>query len=181
MIAGEKKTQTDILSETLYRELHKRAQLYLRRERPGHTLSPTALIHEAYIELSSSQQGLWQNRDHFLGVAALAMRRVLSTHARSRNTAKRQGRNLELELSPELLDGAAPYVWDYGDLDRALEDLEAESPDLAAVGVCRFFGGMSVEETGRHLNISPATVKRRWMVARAWLHRRMTASDESPA
>ena len=164
------KQQLDELFPLVYRKLHRLARQHLSRERPNHSLSPTALINEAYIELSGAR-ARWQNHEHFLGIAALTMRRLLRGYARRRKTAKRDGLSIAFTG-----DEASPSTWDYDDLDAALDKLEAESPGLSQVAVCRFFGGMSVEQTAVFMEISPATVKRRGSLARAWLLREMTAS-----
>ncbi len=136
------------------------------------------LVNEAYIELTTVRGHAWQNREHFLGVAALAMRRVLTTYARQRRTAKRAGRELQISIEDPRARDSAQSSWDYDDLDAALTKLEAHSSELSEIAVCRFFGGMSVEETGEYLSISAATVKRRWTLARAWLFREM--SNDGP-
>jgi RNA polymerase sigma-70 factor (ECF subfamily) len=162
------KQQLDELIPLVYRELHRLARQHLSRENANHSFSPTALINEAYIELTAARVR-WQNYEHFLGVAALTMRRVLRGHARRRKAAKRDG--LQIEFTG---DEAVSGQWDYDDLDAALEKLEAESPGLSQVAFCRFYGGMSVEQTATFMEISPATVKRRWALARAWLLREMS-------
>jgi RNA polymerase sigma-70 factor, ECF subfamily len=174
-----RKSQTDEYYPIVYQELQHLARRYMSRERIGHSLSPTALINEAYIELSTINGGAWQNREHFLGVAALAMRRVLSAYARSRRTAKRSGRDFSISIDDFQSVASATYEWDYDDLDRALTRLESESQELCQIAVCRFFGGMSVGEVSAFLDISPAMVKRRWTLTRAWLFREMTGQDES--
>jgi RNA polymerase sigma factor (TIGR02999 family) len=175
---GEAQLGTDELFPLVYDELKRLARRYLRRERSSHTLQPTALVNEAYIQLSSLKSPEWQSRSHFLGVAALAMRRVLTDYARDRRTAKRgEGRlTVSLEDSPIPAD---PIVWDYDDLDQALSRLEAEAPALGRVVETRFFGGLSIEEAAEFLKVSPATVKRQWALARAWLFREM-AQRKSP-
>jgi len=157
----------------VYDELKRLARRYLRRERSSHTLQPTALVNEAYIQLSTLKSPQWQSRAHFMGVAALAMRRVLTDYARDKRTAKRgEGRlTISLEASPLPAD---PVVWDYDDLDVALSRLESEAPALCRVVETRFFGGLSIEETADFLQVSPATIKRQWALARAWLFREMT-------
>jgi RNA polymerase sigma factor (TIGR02999 family) len=175
---GEAQLGTDELFPLVYDELKRLARRYLRRERSSHTLQPTALVNEAYIQLSSLKSPEWQSRSHFLGVAALAMRRVLTDYARDRRTAKRgEGRlTVSLEDSPIPAD---PIVWDYDDLDQALSRLETEAPALCRIVEARFFGGLSIEEAAEFLDVSPATVKRQWALARAWLFREM-AQRKSP-
>jgi RNA polymerase sigma-70 factor (ECF subfamily) len=159
---------TDEFFGVVYTELRRLAAQHLRRERSNHTLQPTALVHEAYLELASS--GGWKNRAHFFGVASLAMRRVLVAHARTRNASKRGAKLMvPMESAPE---GAAA-VWDFHLLDLAMNKLEAENAPLCRVFELRYFGGLSVEEASEFLEISPATVKRRWTLAKAWLYREL--------
>ena len=158
------------LVSLLYDELHRLASYYFRRERTKHTLQPTALVHEAYLRLVAQQHVVWKNRSHFLGVAAQLMRRILVDHARGREAAKRGGRVREvtweraLAVSPE----RAPELLA---LDEALSRLASIDPQQARVVELRFFGGLTVEETAQALSISPATVKREWSMAKAWLSR----------
>lgn len=170
---------TDQLFPLVYDELKRLARRYLRRERSSHTLQPTALVNEAYIQLSSLKAAQWQSRSHFLGVAALAMRRVLTDYARDRRTAKRGAGNLTISLedSPTPAD---PMVWDFDDLDMALCKLETEAPVLCRIVESRFFGGLSIDETAEFLQVSPATVKRQWALARAWLFREMADPRKLP-
>lgn len=169
---------TDQLFPLVYDELKRLARRYLRRERSSHTLQPTALVNEAYIHLSASKSQ-WESRGHFMAVAALAMRRVLTDYARDRRTAKRGAGSILLSLddSPAAAD---PTAWDYDDLDAALSRLESEAPALCRIVELRFFGGLSIEETAGFLHVSPATVKRQWTLARAWLFREMAAPRKSP-
>jgi RNA polymerase sigma factor (TIGR02999 family) len=157
------------LMPLVYGELRRLAASYLREERPGHTLQPTALVHEAYIRLAGQREVAWQNRAHFFGIAAQMMRRILVDHARKRQAAKRDaaawkvetGAGAELgDRDPELLS-----------LDAALTELESLDPRQARIVEMRFFGGLTVEETAEVTGVSPATVKREWQTARAWLAR----------
>jgi RNA polymerase sigma factor (TIGR02999 family) len=161
---------TDNLFPLVYAELRRLAAAYLRRERPGMTLQPTALVHEAYLQLSSNNQKVWQDRGHFLATAAVAMRQVLALQARRRKTAKRTPGMAACPIDGDLRD---PVPWDYDELDQALDRLENEAPELCRVVEVRYFGGMSVEEAAVHLNVSRRTVKRHWMLARAWLTREL--------
>jgi RNA polymerase sigma-70 factor (ECF subfamily) len=174
----ETRLETDQLFPLVYDELKRLARRYLRRERSSHTLQPTALVNEAYLQLSSPKSPQWRNRSHFLGVAALAMRRVLTDYARERRTAKRgEGRlTISLEASPLPAD---PMVWDYDDLDVALAKLETEAPALCRIVETRFFGGLSIDEAADFLQVSPSTVKRQWTLARAWLFREMAEPRDS--
>jgi len=166
----------DRLLPVVYRELKRLAAGYLRSERAEHTLQPTALAHEAYLRLVGREEIQWQNRAHFLGVAARAMREILVDHARRRKALKRGG-GQALTLYDEALPvaGGRPVAFD--DLDQALVDLARLSERQAKVVELRYFGGLTIEETGEVLGISPVTVKRDWATARAWLYRELTGSD----
>ena len=164
----------DDLLTLVYDELKRIAARQLRRERSGHTLCTTALVHEAWLELAHLDRIRWQNRSHYLALAAQAMRRVLIDHAVARRALKRGGgKPLEpLEVEPTLLvHGKAAELLD---LDQALERLAALDQRQVRIVECRFFGGMSIEETAEALEISPATVKREWALARAWLNRELS-------
>lgn len=167
----------DRLVPILYGELRRIAHLRMRGERDGHTLGTTALVHEAYLELAGLDRMTWRDRAHFLAVAARAMRRVLIDHAVARGAQKRDGgrRALPLDEAAQLVAGAGPPDDELLALDEALERLAAVSERQCRVVECRFFAGMSVEETAEALRTSPATVKRDWTVARAWLHRELGA------
>jgi len=168
----------DRLLPVVYRELKRLAAGYLRSERAEHTLQPTALAHEAYLRLVGREEIQWQNRAHFLGVAARAMREILVDHARRRKALKRGG-GQALTLYDEALPvaGGRPVAFD--DLDQALVDLARLSERQAKVVELRYFGGLTIEETGEVLGISPVTVKRDWATARAWLYRELTGSDSA--
>jgi RNA polymerase sigma factor (TIGR02999 family) len=161
----------DRLMEVVYQELRRRAAAYLRRERAGHTLQPTALVHEAYLRLVD-QHAAWQNRAQFLGVASQIMRRILVDRARARKTAKRSGQWARVTLD-ELLAEHQPRDVDVLDLDAALTDLATFDARKSQVADLRFFGGLTLEETGHVLGLSVATVEREWKVARAWLYARL--------
>src|SRR5262245_10962383 len=151
----------------VYGELHRRAAAHLRRERRDHTLQPTALVNEAYLRLVD-QRVAWKNRAQFLGVAAQMMRRVLVDHARRRKLAKRPGRWVRVTLDEGVAEMPARDV-ELLDLDGALTRLEAFDPRKSRIAELRFFGGLSLEETGHVLDLSVATVERDWQAARAWL------------
>jgi RNA polymerase sigma factor (TIGR02999 family) len=163
----------DRLLPLVYDALRDLARRELRHERPDHTLSATALVHEAYLKLVQLERIDWQGRAHFFGVCAPVMRQVLISHARSRNAAKRGAGAAKLPLS-DALAVAEERPDELVALDEALARLEVLSPRQARVVEARFFAGLSVEETAAALEISPATVKREWTAARAWLNRELT-------
>ncbi len=156
----------------VYDELRRRARLYLSRERDGHTLQPTALVNEAYLRLIDQTRVRWQDRTHFLAVAAQVMRRILVDHARTRKRSKRGGGAAAVGLD-EVQLAAPERAVDLVALDDALEALAQLDPRQAAIVEQRYFGGMTIEETAQRLGISPATVKRDWEGARAWLYREL--------
>jgi RNA polymerase sigma-70 factor, ECF subfamily len=162
----------DALTPMLYDELRRLAQAYMRRERREHTLQPTALVHEAFLRLIRQRDVSWQNRAHFMGVAAKVMRQILADHARRHRAAKRGGGAGAVPLEG-LEVAAAPGGLAADDLDTALEDLARHDARQARVVELRFFGGLTLEETAEVLDVSTATVKRDWLVARAWLHREL--------
>ena len=173
---GEGDTKAgDRLMPLVYAELRKRAAAYLRRERPGHTLQPTALVHEAYMRMAGQDRAAWKNRAQFFGVAACMMRRILVDHARALNMAKRAGRLINVELQEDHAVVAAPDI-DVLALDEALTRLAAFDARKTAVAELRFFSGLSVEETAQVLGVSVATVEREWQVARAWLYSALKGS-----
>jgi len=169
---GDREAMEQLLP-LVYDYLRGMARRELRRERPDHTLTPTALVHEAYLKLSQLDQISWQGRAHFYGACAQAMRRILISHARKQQAAKRGGRPEKVTLDNTIV-AASTRPSDLLALDDALTRLEAISERRARVVEYRFFAGMGVEETARALQISPATVKREWTAARAWLHREMS-------
>jgi RNA polymerase sigma factor (TIGR02999 family) len=168
----------DALLPDVYAELRRRAAAYLRRERPGQTLQPTALVHEAYLRLQHDRPDRWRNRAHFCAIAAQAMRRILIERARSRAAAKRGGAPARVTLDEGMAAGEAASV-DLLALDRALDELAAISPEQARVIELRYFGGLTIEETAEAMGTSPATVKRHWTVARAWLARALEGPHEA--
>ena len=162
----------EALIPVVYDELRRLARRHLWRERPDHTLQSAALVNEAYLRLVRQEAPQWQNRAHFFGVAAQLMRHILVDHARSRNAAKRGAGVPRLALDPEL--GAAQKTEiDIVALDDALSKLAALDAQQGRLIELRFFGGLSIEETAIVLGVSPATVKREWATARAWLRREM--------
>lgn len=153
----------------VYGELRRRAARYLRRERPGHTLEPTALVHEAYLRLVGNH-GPWRNRSQFFGVASNLMRRVLVDHARRRRAAKRLV--VQVALDPEVAPAAEREV-DLVRLDEALSELSILDARQGRVVELRYFGGLTLDEVAEILGVSVATVKRDWTLARAWLFDRL--------
>ena len=165
----------DALMPLVYEELRGLARHYLQQERPGHTLQSTALVHEAFVRLVGQKPPDWQSRTHFYGVAARLMRQILVDHARSSRAAKRGGDSIKLTVDEALL-GAKKADFDIVALDEALTSLSELSPQQGQIVELRFFSGLSIEETAEVTGISPATVKRHWTAARAWLFREMSRS-----
>ena len=158
----------------VYGELRRRAVAQLRRERVDHTLQPTALVHEAYIRLVDQRQTVWQNRAQFLALASRMMRRILVDDARARHASKRGGGGIHVSLDDAaVVPAPAPDV-NILDLDAALERLSAVDPRKGHIAELRFFGGLSLEETGHVLQVSAKTVERDWQAARAWLFRELS-------
>ena len=168
----------DLLMPLVYEELRRLARHYLRQERPDHTLQSTALVHEAYVRLVGQDLPEWQSRAHFFGVAARLMRQILVDHARNHQAAKRGGNLPRLTLD-ESIAGSAPRDWDILALNDALSHLADISPKQSEIVELRFFSGLSIEETSDVLGISPATVKRNWIAARAWLFREMKRGEQA--
>lgn len=169
----------ETLLPRVYDELRQLAHRYLRRQSPGHSLQSTALVHEAYLRLAKQDSLLFESERQFFGLAALIMRQILVDYARKRNAAKRQaGERLALEDSFSILDGQPMEMIA---LDDALTDLARLDQQQSRIVELRFFGGLSVEETADVLEISPATVKRKWSTARAFLHREVGRSSSDYA
>jgi RNA polymerase sigma factor (TIGR02999 family) len=166
----------DRLIPVVYHELRRRAAAYLRRERAGHTLRPTDLVHEAYLRLCQQNSG-WENREQFFGVASSLMRRVLVDHARARRAAKRGGG--QRVTLPVDLASASSLEPDLLDLDVALGELAAVDGRAARLVELRFFGGLKLEEAAHCLGVSRATAAREWVTAKAWLFRRLRAGGDS--
>lgn len=162
----------DRLLPAVQKELHKVARGYMRRERSDHTLQATALVNEAYLKLVDQTRVTWKNRVHFIGVAANLMRRILVDHARERAAKKRGGSDLRLTLTPDVPAPEERSV-DLVALDMALEKLAALEPRQARAVELRFFGGLTSEETAEALDVSPATIKRDWIAAKAFLFREL--------
>lgn len=172
------RSAVDQLLPIVYHELRALAQRRLSAERSDHTLQATALVHEAYMKLIDQREVQWQNRAHFFGVAALAMRRILVNHAKAKGRVKRGGGGARVELTEAAAITAEPDL-DIVALDEAMKRLAEVDERAARVVELRFFGGMSVEETAEVLQVAPATVKRDWTIARAWLLREIQKGDES--
>jgi len=167
------------LFDVLYRELRRLAESVMRAERANHTLQPTALVHEAFLKLAGNE-GRFESRAHFLGVAAAAMRRVLVDHARGRNAQKRgSGATLVTVNDLDDLPRRAPVDIDLVVLDDALSRLTALDSRQGQIVELRFFGGLSVEETAAVVGVSERTIKREWQTSRAWLRREIARIDSA--
>ena len=167
-------TAASQLLPLVYEELRRLADQKLKGEAPGHTLQPTALVHEAYLRLvDGSTERQWDNRGHFFAAAAEAMRRILVDSARRRKSLKRGGGRAKFQINND--DGVMemPLLDDFLDLDAALNKLAQEDAELARLVELRFFAGLTVEESAKVLGISPRTVKRNWSFVRAWLGREL--------
>jgi RNA polymerase sigma factor (TIGR02999 family) len=173
--AGDREALESLLP-LVYDELHRQAARRLRRERPGHTLQPTALVHEVYLRLVDQRRVSWQNRTQFFGVAAQMMRRILVSHARERRAQKRGGADTRLTLDEGLLATPQRDVQLLA-LDAALSRLEAIDAEKSRLVELRFFSGLSIEETAEVMGVSPRTVDRQWQTAKAWLHREMSSGE----
>lgn len=156
----------------LYTELRRLAAHYLERERPNHTLQTTALVHEAYLRLTEQREVQWESRSQVIGIAAQLMRRILLDYGRGRRSVKRGGKFQKIYLQ-EVSLVSKDRTADVLAVDEALTRLAALDPQHARVVELRFFGGLNVEETAEVLGVSPATVKRNWNVAKAWLAREL--------
>jgi RNA polymerase sigma factor (TIGR02999 family) len=175
---GDRKS-LDRLIPLVYKELRLIAQRFLRQEKPGHTLQSTALVHEAYLRLVDQSRTNWQNRAHFFGVAATIIRNILVDHARARQASKRGGAMLTLSLDEAV---ALPRKRDLEliAVDDALLSLSSFDPQQSRIVELRFFGGLTIEETSEVLGISESTVKRDWILAKTWIVRTLSSS-ENPA
>ncbi len=165
----------DRLIPLVYGELHRMAERYLRRERRGHTLQPSAIVNEAYLRLLGRQGADWKNRAHFFAVAAQSMRRILVEHARHRDAKKRGGQGTRYLLDTVVF--TEPRAVDLIAVDDALAKLSALDSEQGRVVELRFFGGLTEEETAEALEISLSTVHRKWLLAKAFLHRELSGSS----
>lgn len=164
----------DTLFAALYADLLRSARTHMRKEAPGHTLSATALTHEAWFRLSEQTRTQWESRSHFLGMASIMMRRILVNHAVAKQTAKREAALVSLTLTEaQQLAGGAPA--EVVKVHEALLAFEQTDPRAARVVELKFFGGLETEEIAQLMGLSTATVKRDWALARAWLHRELGA------
>lgn len=164
------------LTPLVYAELRRLANRYLRRERPDHTLQSTALVHEAYIRLIDDKTVQWQNRAHFFAVSAQLIRHILIDHARSRQAQKRGSAAIKLSLD-EAIATPGQNDLDLVALDDALNTLAKIDPEQSRIVELRFFAGLSIEETAEVVGVSPATVKREWTTAKAWLAREISRGE----
>ena len=162
------------LLDLVYAELHRQAHRYVQRERVGHTLQTTALVHEAYLKLSKQKSFPWQNRAQFYGVAATLMRRILIDHARSKHRIRRGGNQDELPLETGFTLAVSDNRFDLLELDEVLEKLAENDPQLARIVELRFFAGLDVTETAEVMEVSESTIKRGWATAKAWIHRELS-------
>jgi RNA polymerase sigma factor (TIGR02999 family) len=179
--SGGRREALDKLLPLVYKELHRLAHSYLTRERHDHTLQTTALVHEAYLKLVDQHSVNWQNRAQFFGLSAQAMRRILIDSARRQTSIKRGSGGTKISL-----DEAANISGETANesllaLDMALQELEEVDAEQSKIVELRYFGGLTIEETAEVLKSSPATVKREWTMARAWLYEAMSGSRDSRA
>lgn len=169
----------DLLPQ-VYDELRRLARARLARESPGLTLQPTALVHEAYLRLAGDGKARrWDRRGHFFAAAAISMRRILVERARRVGRLRHGGGQIQVELDPDAPAAATP-IDDVLAIDQALDELERLDPRKARVVMLRYFAGLTVEETAEAMDLSPATVKNEWAFARAWLHRVLASTRETP-
>ncbi len=167
------KEKAEDVAPLVYNELRRVAAAYMRRERPGQTLQATALVHEAYLRLASTNGTPWNDRRHFVGIAARSMRQILVERARARGAQKRWGAMNRVSMTDSLQLAADPETM-LPALDEAIERLSHIDPEQAKIVELRYFAGLSVEEAADAMNMSPATLKRRWSLARAWLFRELS-------
>ena len=177
--AGDEESLRRLLP-VVYNELRRVAHFHLRKERPGHTLQTTALVHEAYLCLVKQEAMNFENRAHFLAVCAQLMRQILVQYARRRNAAKRDG-GYKLTLDDHAMALVENRSVDLVALDDALNGLAELDLQQSRIVELRFFGGLSIEETSKVLGISPATVKRHWTTARVWLHTQINRTERHDA
>jgi RNA polymerase sigma factor (TIGR02999 family) len=172
--SGGNRASADVLLTLVYDELRKIAGKYLRKERSGHTLQPTALVHEAYMKMIDISDINWQDRAHFFAVSANVMRHILVDPARAKLADKRGGDSERIALEDAISLSNEPNV-DLLAVDEALNELAGFDEQQSRIVELRFFGGLTIEETAHVVGISPATVKREWTMAKAWLHRKLSS------
>ena len=165
---------TDELLNLVYDELHRQAHRYLQKERQGHTLQTTGLVHEAYLKLAAQKSVAWESRSHFFAIAATVMRRILIDYAKTKHRIRRGGIHSDLPLDEALTICVGESDLDLLALDEALTSLARKDEHLAKTVELRFFSGLDVVETAAVLGVSESTVKRDWQMAKAWLHRELT-------
>jgi RNA polymerase sigma factor (TIGR02999 family) len=173
---GDQEALEDLLP-MVYRELHKIAHRYLNKERGEHTLQTTALVHEAYIKLIDQTRVQWQNRAHFFGIAAQAMRRILVDNARQRLAGKRGKGAEKISIDDKEIDISDEKASNLVELDFALKKLAELEPNKSRLVELRYFGGLSLEETAEVLGVSRPTVIRQWRLAKAWLYKEISGED----
>lgn len=167
----------DRLLPLVYEELQHMAHAQLRRERAGHTLNTTALVHEAYIKLVEQRKQQWQGRGHFFAIASMAMRRVLVNYAKARSRIKRGDGYVPVSLDQVAEPISEARAEEIIALDEALDRLSAINQRAASVVECRYFGGLSIDQTGDALGVAPMTVKRDWLMAKTWLRREIAFAE----
>src|SRR5437867_10327080 len=172
MSADDRPPAADELAPLVYNELRRLAAAYMKRERPGQTLQATALVHEAYLRLAGAGTP-WHDKRHFVGIAARSMRQILVERARARGAQKRWGALNRVSITDSLALASDPEVM-LPALDEAIDRLAQIDAEQAKIVELRYFAGMSVEEAADAMGISPATLKRRWALARAWLFRELS-------
>jgi RNA polymerase sigma factor (TIGR02999 family) len=175
---GDRKAVSELLP-LVYAQLRASAAKRMARERPEHTLQPTALVHEAYVRLVGDGATSWDGRGHFYAAAAEAMRRILIEHARARGRHKRGGDWQRVTLDSVDLSGRASQIEDIVSVDEAIGRMEERDPRMARIVRLRFFAGLSVDEIAKSLGITDRTVRREWATARAWLYRDLSEQDAS--
>jgi RNA polymerase sigma factor (TIGR02999 family) len=173
---GDRKAMDELLP-LVYDELHRQAHRFLRRERNGHTLQTTALIHEAYLNVVGQKCITLQNREHFFAISANVMRRILVNYANARHRQKRGGSAENLELNDSILIATKSREFDLLALDEALTRLAKMDRQQAKIVELRYFGGLTIEQTADVLGISPATIKRDWKLTKAWLYRELSGNN----
>lgn len=176
---GDRSEALDKLVEQVYAELSRKARAAMRQERNNHTLQTQALVHETYIRLLELRKIEWRDRQHFFAVASRIMRRILVDHARSNSAQRRKGNALCLTLDNVCAD--SPDFVDVLALDRALSSLAQHDSVQAQIVELRYFGGLTTAQTAQSLSLSPATIKRKWVLAQAWIYRELHTPEPDPA